>query len=308
MEKKNKPLVSIMIPTYNRPKLFEQTLQSALNQDYENFEVIVNDNSSNDDTEQLIQKYLADPRLRYYRNHEAKTKEENFIPFEQQAKGEYLQWCMDDDMLAPGKLSKMVKCFAEHPEVTLITSQRGVVNGEGMLLKQWKAPVEIKAEYEIFAGDDVALTTLCNATNFIGEPSAVLFRRRDLTHHYWRAESRGYLAISDIAMWLELLERGDIAIFRDPLSYFRRHEGQEGAQGDVILLSRLEWIRLNRDYYQRQAFPYTRDNYKSFLEHIVADAESCQQLKGQATKEMWHQYEAELQAVKEELDAVGECV
>ncbi len=306
MEKKNKPLVSIMIPTYNRPELFEQTLQSALNQDYENFEVLVNDNSSNDDTEQLIQRYLSDPRLHYNRNRGAKTKEENFSSFEYQAKGEYLQWCMDDDMLAPNKLSKMIECFEKHPEVTLVTSQRGVVNGDGMLIKQWKAPFKITAEYEVLAGADTALTTLANATNFIGEPSAVLFRRRDLKNHYWHAESRGYLTISDIAMWLELLEHGDIAIFREPLSYFRRHKGQEGAQGDVILLSRLEWIRLNREYYQRQVFPYTKERYKLFLNHILADAESCQKLKAQSTDEMWKRYTSGLQAVKEELDAVGE--
>ena len=50
------PLVSIMIPTYNRPELFEKTLQSALAQSYEHIEILVNDNSTNEDTSFLIRK------------------------------------------------------------------------------------------------------------------------------------------------------------------------------------------------------------------------------------------------------------
>ena len=51
------PLVSIMIPTYNRPELFEKTLQSVLAQSYDNIEVLVNDNSTNEDTSFLIRKF-----------------------------------------------------------------------------------------------------------------------------------------------------------------------------------------------------------------------------------------------------------
>ena len=102
------PLVSIMIPTYNRPELFEKTLQSVLAQSYDNIEVLVNDNSTNEDTNSLIRKYECDSRLRYYRNMDAKCKEDNFRPFEHIAKGEYLQWCMDDDVLHKDKLSMMV--------------------------------------------------------------------------------------------------------------------------------------------------------------------------------------------------------
>ena len=81
MEKQadRKPLVSILIPTYNKPEFFEQALCSALGQTYQNIEVIVCDNSTDGRTERLIQCYFPDARLRYVRNPEAKTKEENFM-------------------------------------------------------------------------------------------------------------------------------------------------------------------------------------------------------------------------------------
>ena len=119
--------------------------------------------------------------------------------------------------------------------------------------------VQMKTEF-------ITWITLKDALNFIGEPSAVLFRRNDLTHHYWRAESKGLKVISDVAMGVEVLEKGDFAIFKEPLSFFRRHEGQEGQQKDVILLSRIEWDMLIREYLERKVFPLEYSDYLFFLE------------------------------------------
>lgn len=291
VEVTEQPLVSIMIPTYNRPELFAQTLESCLLQDYPALEILVNDNSTNDDTEQLIQQFLGDARLHYLRNRKAKTKEENFAPFEQAAKGEYLQWLMDDDMLAPQKISRMIAVFQEHPQVKLVTSRRGVVNEEGRLLKQWDMPFEIKEPYQIFSGDELAVMTLRKGANFLGEPSAVLFRRADLQHHYWHADSNGYLTLSDVAMWLELLENGDAAIFAQPLSYYRKHMEQEGRQADVILLSRIEWLQLAYYYCKKNIFSYTRRDYKQLVDRLEEEFSTIRQsLAGEPSAAMWQRY------------------
>ena len=72
-------LVSIMIPTYERPRMFEEALKSALAQTYPHVEIIVCDNSRDERTAELMEKYLTDPRVKYVRNREAKSKEENFM-------------------------------------------------------------------------------------------------------------------------------------------------------------------------------------------------------------------------------------
>ena len=290
-----------MIPTYNRPELLEQTLQSCLNQDYENLEILVCDNSTNEATADMIRKYTGDSRLSYHRNRSAQSKADNFRPFEKLAQGEYLQWLMDDDMLAPGKIRRMADVLMHHPEVTLVTSQRGIVNGDGLFLGCQEAPFSISGDYRIIPGAELALKTLPDAQNFLGEPSAVLFRRRDLQHHYWAAESRGYQTISDVAMWLELLERGAGAIFREPLSYYRKHARQEGQQPDVLLLSRIEWVRLNRDYYRRQVFPYDKACYQQFLQaRLQEHAIIVRELQSEASDTMWQRYLAMMDWVKRE--------
>ena len=301
------PLVSIMIPTYNRPQFFELALQSAQRQNYENLEIIVCDNSTDDQTEALIEKYLGDPRLCYHRNKTAKTKEENFAPFEHLAKGEYLQWLMDDDILLDGKIEKMMQAFRKNPAAKLVTSRRAVIDGEGRLQPNpYAAGVpESEAEYSVFDGEIVGRETLLGWRNFLGEPSAVLFRRADLKHHYWRAESRGYKTISDVAMWLELLESGDCVFFQKPLSCYRRHEAQEGQQAAVILLSRLEWLKLIGEYFERRVYIKTEEEYRKPLELLYGEyLAERDRFDRTAAGEVWHEYEAAMRSVRRTLEKI----
>ena len=262
------PLVSIMIPTYNRPEYFRETLESARSQTYPNIEIIVCDNSTDDRTEELMQAYQDDIRVRYVRNKMAKTKAENFMPLEHLAQGEFLQWCMDDDILLPDKITLMVDAFLSEPTATLVTSVRGVIDGDGMFLGQWEYAPPIHGTYGCFRGSFIGYMTLANCANFLGEPSAVLFRRRDLTHHYWRAESRGYLTISDCAMWLELLEKGDAVVFARPLSLFRMHGRREGAQPDTLVRSRIEWRHLIEEYWRRRVFLTKEEEHREALDSL----------------------------------------
>ena len=249
------PRVSILIPTYNRPVFFEQTLQSALRQDWPNLEIIVTDNSTNDQTEQRVKKYLGDHRLTYVRNAKAKTKADNFRPMEKLATGEYIQWCMDDDILLDGKITKMMQIFLEYPQASFITSRRAFIDAQGRFLPDYFYDVpNNNEEFSIFIGGGVAKVILMNLTNFLGEPSAFLYRRQDLDYPYWDAEADGYLAISDVRMQLNLLEKGNCVYFQHPLSCTRLHKEQEGRQGDVVLLARQEWLRLVLSYWTRGVF------------------------------------------------------
>ena len=143
--------------------------------------------------------------------------------------------------------------------------------------------------------------------NFLGEPSAVLFRRADLKHHYWHAESRGYRTISDVAMWLELLEHGDCVFFQKPLSCYRRHEAQEGQQAEVILLSRLEWLRLIEEYYARRIYLKTTDEYREPLELLYGEyLEARDSFDRAAAGAYWQKYEEAMRGVRRTLARLKE--
>ena len=263
-----KPLVSVMIPTYKRPAYCEQAVRSALEQDYSSLEVIVCDNSPDEETADILAQFASDRRFCYVRNREARTKADNFAPFERLAQGVYLQWLMDDDLLLPGKISRMAECLSQHRNVTLVTSNRRFIDGGGHVLPDCSPFNGVPEPYGVMEGNLLGREVLMHQINSIGEPSAVLFRRQDLEHHYWRADCRGYLALSDMAMWLELLEKGDCAVFSQPLSAYRRHEGQEGQQPEVVLLAKLEWFQLGEESYFQGRF-LDREAYVRMLESLL---------------------------------------
>lgn len=273
------PLVSIMIPTYNRPELFEKTLQSAVDQDYPNVEIVVNDNSTNEETAGVIAKYLSDRRIKYNRQAWAKNKADNFSTFQGLVKGDYLQWCMDDDVLVPNKITLMAQVLDKDASVSLVASQRGFIDEKGNILEGCGTDI-VPADvlYKAYDGRAVIEFMLRNCNNLVGEPSAVLFRRQDLQNHYWHADCRGYKVISDVAMWLELLERGNLFLFREPLSYYRRHGGQEGQRPEVILRGRLEWLQLLGEYYvEKQIIP--KEIYETGVQALYDDYQKMKNLQ-----------------------------
>ena len=260
------PLVSILIPTYNRPDYFKIAFESALNQTYSNIEIIVCDNSTNEKTSEFIKPFLSNKRVKYYRNYEAKTKKDNFKKFKDIVKGEYINWLMDDDVLHIDKIKIMVDVYLNN-NVSLVTSFRNFIDGDGNLLKN----KSILNETAILNGKDTGKKLLLNLSNFIGEPTTVLIKRDLLENHYWEADCRGYKAISDVVMWLELLKKGDLAYIVNPLSSFRIHNNQEQSNINVIILSRIEWYRVFVEEYDAKYFIESNDEYLQFCERIIED-------------------------------------
>lgn len=98
----NQILFSIVIPTYNRAHLIEETIKSVLNQEYKNFEVIIVDDGSSDNTEEIIKSY-NDNRIYYYKKkNEERSIARNFGL--NKAKGDYVYLLDSDDIIYPHHL------------------------------------------------------------------------------------------------------------------------------------------------------------------------------------------------------------
>ncbi len=113
------PLVSIGMPTYNGEKTIRIALDILLAQDFKDFELIISDNASTDNTGNICQQYAArDPRIRYYRN-EMNIEGENFHRVLHRARGEYFMWAADDDLWEPSYVSCMVAALDNNPDAVL---------------------------------------------------------------------------------------------------------------------------------------------------------------------------------------------
>ena len=101
------PLVSVVLPTYKRAHLLAQAIRSVLDQTYANLELIVVDDNSPDDTAAVVQSF-DDPRIHYAKNDPNLKLPRALNRGFSLARGDYLTWTSDDNLLAPTAIEKMV--------------------------------------------------------------------------------------------------------------------------------------------------------------------------------------------------------
>jgi len=118
----NQPLVSIGIPTYNRAALLKRSIESALNQDYKNIEVIVSDNASTDETESVCRFYCdKDTRLKYVRHSKNRGPSANFSDVLKNASGQFFMWLGDDDWIDAAYVTSCVQQLIRDRTMSLIS-------------------------------------------------------------------------------------------------------------------------------------------------------------------------------------------
>ena len=118
------PLVTVMIPTYNQAPYLPDAIQSALNQDYSNLEIVVVDDCSTDETSDTVKKFLSDGRLRYYKNATNLGKTANYRhALYDIARGDWVLNLDGDDYLTDDHyLSFAMKEISRHDRVVLFTA------------------------------------------------------------------------------------------------------------------------------------------------------------------------------------------
>lgn len=115
---KESPTVSVIIPTYNRAQFLGETIQSVLDQTYTDYEIIIVDDGSTDNTRDVIAQFDT-PKLRYIyqENQGVSAARNNGI---QQARGEYIAFLDSDDVFLPQRLEKCINYLQQHPSVGLV--------------------------------------------------------------------------------------------------------------------------------------------------------------------------------------------
>ena len=264
------PLVSIIIPTFNRPKYFSLALESALKQTYRNIEVIVSDNSTDDDTEILMQEYLEnDPRIKYFR-HKDFTANDNwsFCRHYNNPQAEYVNWLMDDDLFYPRKIEVMVEIYRNNPDVSLVTSIRDVIDEEGRVFSQRMPQPEALNKTMKVPGDDAGRMMFYTGKNYIGEPTTVLIRKKFLRDNdlCWTDEEDGFYSLVDISTWCQLLTQGNMIWLNDtPLSAFRRHKQQATNWAGNGAVFEVSWARIFKTAWDKKVFIHNEREFRYSL-------------------------------------------
>lgn len=204
--------VSVCVPTYNNVKEVERLIFSVLEQTYENYEVVITDDSDNDDIEKLVRK-VSDKRIRYIRNIKKLGHIFNWNAAIESAEGDYIKIMFSDDWFTyPESLDEFVRMLDDHPEADLAFSNSMQVS-EKESFKRKVSEIfipRLKEDWRsIFLGNE------------IGAPSDTIYRRNGI-----KFDERSNWA-SDLELYLQLLQKNPHFAYTDrPLVSIGMHDEQ----------------------------------------------------------------------------------
>lgn len=219
------PLVSVIIPTYNRAKFVTEAVESVLNQTYSNIEIIIVDDGSTDNTREVLGEYQGKIKYVYQneRGERSKARNDGF----RHSRGEYIAFLDSDDLWLPTKIEKQVKVLNEEPDVAVVYVRVQFVDVNG-------DPYRGEICWDALECRRKSLYEDLMTHNVIGAPSAVMVRRSCLNSVGLFDESM--VTCEDLDLWRRLAQHCAFYKIDLPLVKFRVHT--ENTQGKFSMMAK----------------------------------------------------------------------
>ncbi|MDZ8259587.1 glycosyltransferase [Nostoc sp. ChiQUE01b] len=260
------PLVSICIPTYNGKDFIAEAINSVLSQTYKNIEIIVSDDNSNDQTLEIVNRLKNICEILFFViKHEKYGLANNWNFCISQAKGKYVKFLFQDDLLEPNAIEEMVSLAEQDEKIGLVFSPRRLftnthdsVYDSNLLMhheakdvhKAWSRLKLIQSGQQLLLDSNI----LDSPINKVGEPSTVLIRK-DVFEKVGLFNSE-FCQLVDLEMWLRIMSQYKIGFVDKVLSHFRIHPQQQTRRNvalkDAILL---DYKKLFQTVYSDKRYP-----------------------------------------------------
>ena len=144
-------MISVIIPTFNKSALLKEAIDSVLSQTFQDFEIIVVDDGSTDETREIVAK-IGDPRIIYqFQNNSGVNRARN--KGIEISKGDYLAFLDHDDIWLPFKLELQMACLNKHPDVDFVFSNFNALMDETKIV----IPSYIKKQYSVFSQNKIEI-------------------------------------------------------------------------------------------------------------------------------------------------------
>jgi glycosyltransferase involved in cell wall biosynthesis len=216
----DRPLVSVMMATYNAAAFVAESIESVLDQTYEPIELLVVDDASDDGTPAIVEDYARryPDRVRFRQATERAGPCRRRNDALDLARGSLIAWLDHDDLWAPQKTAREVEVLEARPEVGLVYS------GYEAFDSDTREPIPWRDRDSEAEGD--VLVPLFVRGCFVGSLT-VLFRREVLTRRHLRLRETDFSFGDDYFLWLVLSLDWKVAKIDEVLAYYRRHGGNE---------------------------------------------------------------------------------
>jgi len=211
------PKVSVIVPNYNHARFLERRLESILTQTYQDFELIILDDCSTDNSKEIIEKYREHPKVSQIIYNDKNSGS----PFKQWAKGfdlaqgEYIWIAESDDWAEIHFLKKTVHSMEGNAKLSFAFCDSFYSSSNGVQRRSlYKKDCSKKGV--IFIKEKMLVG------NSVYNASAVLFKKECLSE--MKKDYQDFKGSGDYLFWVYLCERGDVMYFSEALNYFQQHE------------------------------------------------------------------------------------
>ena len=204
-------LVSVIIPTYNRARFLTQALDSVLQQTYQNFEIIVVDDGSTDNTSDVVSKYLSETVKYVFKKNSGPSAARNTGI--RMARGGYIAFLDSDGLWDPCKLEVQIAAFSDDPAVGIIFSNARYIDEDGLVCRESMAE-----KGYVFGGDFIREVA---EYRFPHASDTVLLRRSVLHSNEYFDES--LRLAEDIDLWIRIALKTKVGYLDQPLASVRIH-------------------------------------------------------------------------------------
>ena len=212
-----KNLVSIITPSYNTAEYIAETIKSVQAQTYENWEMIIVDDCSTDNTDDVVREYLADTRIKYLKNEKNSGAAVSRNYALREAKGKWVAFLDSDDLWHPEKLEKQIEFMISNGYKFTCTDYRIQLNGE-WLPYVYTSPNKI-TEFKMKNYCYFSTITVMYDREYVGLVQIENVRKNN-----------------DYAMWLKIIKKAPCYRLAENLSSYIKHDGSVSSGSKIKLI------------------------------------------------------------------------
>ena len=184
------PFFSVVIPTYNRAAFIKATLQSVLSQTYRNFEIILVDNCSTDNTDEVLEPFIRAGQIQFIKHERNLERARSRNTGMKAARGDFLTLLDSDDFMYPNNLADAAEYARSHPDIKCFHNLFEFVDLQGNVLRRYPMP-SLKNQRKAIAGG--------NFMSCIGD-----FIHRDIYQRYQFDTTPELIGGEDWEFWLRV--------------------------------------------------------------------------------------------------------
>lgn len=223
-------MVSVIIPNFNHEKYLKQRISSVLEQTFDDFELIILDDKSTDNSVKVIAEYVTHPKVSkvVLNEHNSGNPFIQWVAGIKACKGEYIWIAESDDYADKTFLSKLIDQIKNEPEVVLAYSDSVVINENNIEVDFWSKRRNAKFKTQRWS-DNYSESGKSEIKNFliygttINNASCALIKREAIDEQTLE-ELLKFSFVGDWFLYLNVLIKGRVLYFAEPLSYYREHQ------------------------------------------------------------------------------------